>query len=117
MLYYNRINIGKGNDLTESSNSKECRICHYWFFNHGFKFQWFICNGCPNFIMCHNISDITIITVKNVDHCYIIYSISKSGAIDLLKSFVLENRGYIYKNNVFHFSLLKAVFFALLYIK
>ena len=27
---------------------------------------------------CLNISDIAIITVKNVDYCYIMYSINKS---------------------------------------
>ena len=30
---------------TKSSSSKECMICHYWFFNHGFKFQDYVCNG------------------------------------------------------------------------
>ena len=39
MLYYDRIDIRKGNDLIKSNNSKECMICHYWFFNHGFEFQ------------------------------------------------------------------------------
>ena len=36
-------------------------------FNHGFKFQDSICNGCHDLkMLCLNISDITIITVKNV---------------------------------------------------
>ena len=39
MLYYDRIDISKGIDLAKSNNSKECMICHHWFFNHGFKFQ------------------------------------------------------------------------------
>ena len=42
-----------------------------------------------------NISDIAIITVKNVDYRCIIYKISKSKAINLLKNCVLENCGYI----------------------
>ena len=42
-----------------------------------------------------NISDIAIITVKNVDyHCIIIHN-SKSEEIDLLKKSVLEDRGHI----------------------
>ena len=42
-----------------------------------------------------NISDISIITVKNVyNHCTM-DNISKFEAINLLKSDVLENRGYI----------------------
>ena len=44
---------------------------------------------------CVNIRDIIIITVKNVGHCCIIHNISKSEAINLLESAVLENDGYI----------------------
>ena len=69
-------------------------ICHYWFFNHRIKFQNSVCNGCHDLrILCLNISDIGIITVKNVDCCYIIYDTNKSEEINLLKNYVLENRG------------------------
>ena len=42
-----------------------------------------------------NISDIAIITVENVDYCCIIHNIGKPEAINLWKTSVLENRGYI----------------------
>ena len=42
-----------------------------------------------------SISDIAIITVKNVDYCCIIYNISKSKAINLLENSFLEDRWYI----------------------
>ena len=71
-------------------------ICHYCFFNHGFEFQDYVCNGCHDLkILCLNISDITIITVKNVDYRCIIHNISKPEAINLLKNSVLEDCGYI----------------------
>ena len=44
-----------------------------------------------------NISDIAIITVKNIDYRCIIHSISKTELINLVESFVLEDREYIYK--------------------
>ena len=96
MLYYDRINISEGIVLTKSDNSKECMICHYWFFNHGFKFQDSACNGCHSLIILSiNISGIAIITVKNVDYCcIIIHNINRPEAINLLKSAVLEDRGY-----------------------
>ena len=54
--------------------------------------------GCEDLKMLSvNISDVVIITVKNVDYRCIIYDISKSEAINLLKSAVLEDRGYIQK--------------------
>ena len=71
-------------------------VCHYWFFNQGFKFQNFICNGCHDLTMlCLNLSDIVIITVKNVDFRYIFGEISKSEAIHLLRNYVLDDREYI----------------------
>ena len=82
MLYYNRIdNISDGIDLAKSNNSKECMICHYCFFNHGFKFQDSVCNSCHDLTMLSvNVSDITIIIVKNVDYRCIIHNNSKSEA-------------------------------------
>ena len=86
MLYYDRIDIREGNDLAKSKNSKECMICYYYFFNHGFEFQGSVCNGCHDLTMLSvNISNISIITVKNADYRCIIHSISKSEAINLKK--------------------------------
>ena len=71
-------------------------ICHYWFFNHGFNFQDYVGNGCHDLTMLSvNISDIAIITVKNVDYRCIIHNISKSEAINALENSVLEDCGYL----------------------
>ena len=32
MLEYNRVNISEGIDVNKTSASKECDICHYWYF-------------------------------------------------------------------------------------
>ena len=56
-------------------------ISHFWFFNHGLKFQNYVCNGCHNLtILSANISHAAIIIVKNVDYRCIIHNISKSEA-------------------------------------
>ena len=95
MLYYDGIGISEEIDLAKS-NSKECMICNYWFFNHGFEFQYYLCNGCHDLTMlCLNISDITIITVKNVDYLCKIHNTSKCEAINLLRKSVVEDRGYV----------------------
>ena len=84
-------------------------ICHYWFLNHGFKFQDSVCNGWHDLTMLSvNISDVAIITVKNVDYYCIIHNISKSEAINILEKAVLENRWY--KKNILIFSLFKQIF-------
>ena len=69
MLYYDRIVMNDGIDSTKSNRSKECMICHYCFFNHGFKFQDFVCNGSHDLTMLSvHISATAIITVGNVDY-------------------------------------------------
>ena len=73
-MYYKRIDISEGIDPAKSNNRKECIICHYWFFNHGFQFQHSICNGCHDLAMSSvNISNIAIITVKDFDYLCIIH--------------------------------------------
>ena len=88
MLYYNRINLSEGIGDAKSSSNKECLVCHDLFFNHGFKIQYSVSNGCHGLmILCLYIGDI--------DYPCIINDISKSEAIHLLKSFVLDDRKYI----------------------
>ena len=96
LLYHDRTNLSKGINLTKSNNNKECKICHHWLFNHGFKFQDSIWSGCHDLTMlCLNLSDIAIISVKGGDYCYIIHDISTPEAIILLKHSVLEDCAYI----------------------
>ena len=96
MLHYDRADISEGIDLAKSNNSKECIIYHYLYFNYGFEFQNSICNGCHDLkMLCLNISDIAIITVKRADYRWNIHDISKSEAIHLLKNYVLKDCGYI----------------------
>ena len=32
MLYYDRIDASEGIDVNKTGASKECDICHYWYF-------------------------------------------------------------------------------------
>ena len=47
MLKYDEIDISKGIDVKKASASKECDICHFWYFKDiGFKYEPYLCNGC-----------------------------------------------------------------------
>ena len=47
MLEYDRIDISEGIDVNKTNLSKECDICHYWYFKDtGFKYEKYLCNGC-----------------------------------------------------------------------
>ena len=60
MLYYDRIDVLEGININKTSASKECDICHYWYFKDvGYKFQSYVCNGC------HDISMMTY-ELKNI---------------------------------------------------
>ena len=87
-MYYDRTDLSEGINVAKKNSSKECRICHYyWLFNNGLKFQDSVCDGCHDLTMlCLNISDIAIITVKGVDYCCIIHDISRSEANNSLKT-------------------------------
>ena len=47
MLEYDRIHISEGIDVNKANLSKECDICHYWYFKDiGFKYETYLCYGC-----------------------------------------------------------------------
>ena len=51
MLEYDRIDILEEIDVNKTNASKECDICHYWYFNDiGFKYEPYLCNGCHDLI-------------------------------------------------------------------
>ena len=49
MIQYDRIDITEGIDInkTSASVSKECILCHCWYFkDFGYKFELPVCNIC-----------------------------------------------------------------------
>ena len=95
MLHYNRTDLSVGIDIVKSNNCKEYLLCHYWIFNYEFEFQSSACNRYHDLkMLCLNLSDIAISTVKRVDYCCIISHISKSDAIRLFENSMLDYRGY-----------------------
>ena len=47
MLENERIDISERIDVDKTNLSKECDICHYWYFKDiGFKYETYLCNGC-----------------------------------------------------------------------
>ena len=79
MLYYDRIDVSEGIDVDKTSESKDCHICHCWYFlNKGFKFQPNICNRYHDLLMMSmNFSDIAILNIKSADSRCISSGISK----------------------------------------
>ena len=50
MLEYDRIDISEGIDVDNTNKSKECMLCHYWYFLHkNFSYGPYLCDDCYNF--------------------------------------------------------------------
>ena len=49
---YEKIDISEGIDTNKTSASKECMLCHYWYFKGiGFKFEPHVCHKCHDVLM------------------------------------------------------------------
>ena len=52
MPCYDKTDVSEGTDINKTSSSKECDICHYWYFlNKQFKFLTNVCNRCHCLLM------------------------------------------------------------------
>ena len=66
MLEYEKIDISEGIDVDKTNKSKECMLCHYWYFlDDNFSYEPYLCNGCYNIMQkSNNLKNIAIINVK-----------------------------------------------------
>ena len=66
MLEYDRTDISEGIDVNKTNASKECDICHYWYFKDiGFKYEPYLCNGCHDLMQkAISFNDVAIIYDK-----------------------------------------------------
>ena len=60
------IDISEGIDVNKTNKSKECKLCHYWYFlDKNFSYGPYLCNGCYNIIQKSNdFKNIAILHVK-----------------------------------------------------
>ena len=97
MLQYQKVDASEGIDVNKTSESKECELCHYWFFkNIGFKFKEHVCNGCHDLLtMAYSSENIAILGVKGTTFRCILWGISKNEGLRRLNSSVLEGKGVL----------------------
>ena len=80
MLWYQKIDISKRIGINKTNASKECEVCHYWFFKDiGFKFQEHVCNKCRDLLtIAYSLKDIAILNAKENTYRCILMDISKN---------------------------------------
>ena len=107
MLEYDRIDISEGIDVNKTSLSKECDICHHWYFKDiGFKFEKYLCNGCHDLMQkAMSFNNFAIVYVQGRAYRINFWYMSKDDAIHIMScSNLTDKRSVLY-------------FFFLLYIK
>ena len=100
MLYFDRIDVSEGIDVNKKCASKECNICHYWyFFNYSFKFQPNVYNRCHELLMMSmNLDNSAILNIKGSGYCCIVSLISKSEAKNLMQNADITEKSNIIKH-------------------
>ena len=72
-------------DLNRADKSKECKICYYNYFNHGFKSDSNICNDCDRGIKYFG--NFAIIHVNGFGYRFFMFDITKEDVIEFIKSY------------------------------
>ena len=91
MLEYD---ISEGIHINKTNASKECTICHYWYFlDKGFKYEPYLCNGCHDLVQkAMNFNGVAIVSIKGKDYRIRFWYISKDDAINIMKNSNLNEK-------------------------
>ena len=97
MLEYEKINISEGIDVNKSINSKECSICHFWYFtDKKFNYGTYSCNGCYDMSMkVASFKNVAIIRVTGNTYRVNFAFMSIKDATKLFNNSNLNNKGVI----------------------
>ena len=97
MLEYDRIDISEGIDINKTNKSKECDICHYWYFlDKNFNYEKYLCDGCHDLMQkVMSFNDVSIVSIKgNEDRIHFWY-MSKNDATVLMTNSNLKDKNGI----------------------
>ena len=103
VLEYDRVGISEGIDIKKTNASKECKICHFWYFKDiGFKYEPHISTGChglmPKAVIFNNIA---IVYAKSSAYRIHFWYMSKDDAIN-----IRNNSSLIDKMDVLYFFII-----------
>ena len=98
MLVYEKIDISDGIDVDMSDKSKECMLCHYWYFlDKSFSYGPYLCDGCYNMTQKWNkLKNIAIIRIKKTVYRIFFLLMSKREARKLMaNSNAIDKKGFL----------------------
>ena len=94
MLEYDRIDISEGIDINKTNTSKECDICHYWYFlDKNFNDAPYLWNDCHDLMQkAMNFNEVAIVSIKVNDYRIHFRYMSKDDAISIMHNFNLNDK-------------------------
>ena len=98
MLEYDRIDISEGIDINKTNKSKECMLCHYWYFlDKNFSYGPYLCDGCYNIKQkSMDFKNIAIVHVKKSTYrIYFLYMNKREAKTLMTKSNLIEKMGIL----------------------
>ena len=89
MLKYDRIDISEGIDINKTNKSKECKLCHHWYFlDKNFKYGPYLCDGCYDISQkSTDFKNIAIVHIKKSAYRIYFQHMNKHKAKKLIKKF------------------------------
>ena len=88
-----KIDFSEGIHTNKTSLSKECMLCHYWYFKEvEFRFEAHVCDKYHDVLMtAYKLKNVVILNVKGAGFRCISWGISRHDAVNGLNNSVLED--------------------------
>ena len=86
MIEYDRIDLDEGIDVNKASSSRECWLCHFWYFlDKTFNYQKYYCDGCHDMSMkTVSIKNLAIVYSKGNAYSINFWNMSKDDAANIM---------------------------------
>ena len=99
MLECDRIDTSEGIYFNKINASRECDICHYWYFlDKNFNYEPYLCNGFHDLMQkVMNFNVAAIVSIKRNDYRIHFWYMSKDDAISIMNNSSLNAKLDHYK--------------------
>ena len=98
MLEYDKIDVSEGIDVNKTNLSRECNICHYWYFlDKNFSYGPYLCDGCYNIMQkSMDFKNIAIVYVKkSVYRIHFLYMNKRKAKSLMSNSNLIDKKGFL----------------------
>ena len=98
MLEYDKIDVLEGIDVDMTNKSKECVLCHYWYFvDNNFSYGPYLYDACYNIMRkCNKFKNIAIVHVrKRVYRICFLYMSKREAKKLMTNSNLIDKKGIL----------------------